>query len=113
MNAMRVVLAIASLVFTGCATVSTAPRAADRMGETVQPTRANTISNAGVIDQIHHGQSQDEVRIIMRHSPERTEVGSLTESWGYMTSDKNSMITWITFTDRIVSSLSHEVVARD
>ncbi|HYS52835.1 MAG TPA: hypothetical protein VER58_03595 [Thermoanaerobaculia bacterium] len=46
----------------------------------------------------------------MRHDAERREVEGLTESWGYLTSYKNQMITWITFTDWTVSWLTHEIV---
>ena len=46
----------------------------------------------------------------MGHAAERREVGAFTESWGYLTSYKNQMMTWITFTDRTVSSLTHEIV---
>jgi len=68
--------------------------------------------NATVISQIHRGQTQSEVRTIMRHDAERREVAGLTESWGYLTSYNNQMVTWITFTDRTVSSLTHEIVGR-
>lgn len=46
----------------------------------------------------------------MGHEAERREVGAFTESWGYLTSYKNQMMTWITFTDRTVSSMTHEIV---
>src|SRR4029077_5857989 len=81
----------------------------DRRGSQVC---ANAIFNATVIGQIHKGQSQSDVRGIMRHAAERTELHGVTESWGYMTSHKDSMITWITFTDDRVISLSHESIAR-
>ncbi|MGZ5494956.1 MAG: hypothetical protein ACXWHG_15230 [Thermoanaerobaculia bacterium] len=103
MRTAAMVMIVMLVVLSGCATVAPAPRVS-----------ANVIfDNAAVIDGIHNGQSQDEVRGIMRHSAERREVGSVTESWGYMTSDKNNMMTWITFTDHRVTSLSHEVIAPD
>jgi penicillin V acylase-like amidase (Ntn superfamily) len=69
--------------------------------------------NATVISQIQKGQTPADVRAIMRHDAERREVTSLTESWGYLTSYDNKMMTWITFTDRKVTSLSHEVLTHD
>jgi hypothetical protein len=110
----RFLLSIALLTLTGSAAAltesgATKPCDPDRRGSQVC---ANAIFNATVIGQIHKGQSQDDVRGIMRHDPERTEIQGVTESWGYMTSHKDSMITWITFTDRRVSSLSHESIAR-
>ncbi len=73
----------------------------------------NASFNATVISQIQKGQTPTEVRAIMRHDAERREVTSFTESWGYLTSYENKMLTWITFTDRKVTSLSHEVLAHD
>jgi len=46
----------------------------------------------------------------MRHDAERRELAGSIESWGYLTSYKNQMVTWITFTDRTVSSITHEIV---
>jgi len=66
--------------------------------------------NATVISQIHKGQTQNEVRTIMRHDAERREIAGANESWGYLTSYHNQMVTWITFTGPTVSSLTHEVV---
>ena len=110
----RLLLSIALLTLTGSAAALTdsaanKPCDPDRRGS---QACAHAIFNATVIGQIHKGQSQDVVRGIMRHAPERTEIQGVTESWGYMTSHKDSMITWITFTDRKVSSLSHESIAR-
>lgn len=73
----------------------------------------NATFNASVISQIQKGQTPADVRAIMKHDAERREVTSLTESWGYLTSYENKMITWITFTDRKVTSLSHEALTRD
>lgn len=46
----------------------------------------------------------------MGRDPEKREVARFTESWGYLTSYKNRMITWVTFTDGTVTSLTHEIV---
>jgi hypothetical protein len=46
----------------------------------------------------------------MRHDAERREFEGHSESWGYLTSYKDRMVTWITFTNQTVSSLSHEIV---
>jgi len=73
----------------------------------------NALFNTTVISQIHKGQTRSEVRGIMRHDAEKREIAGVTESWGYLTSYKNKMITWITFTDHKVSSLTHEIIERD
>jgi hypothetical protein len=73
----------------------------------------DAIFNATVISRIHTGQTQTEVRSIMRHVAERHEMVGDVESWGYITSYQNKMLTWISFTDHRVSSLSHEVWVRD
>lgn len=115
----RALLAL-SLAFVGCTTIR--PPALISKSDAVQPCRSDRRGgqvcgdanlNASVIAQIHKGQSRAAVRGIMGHDAERTEIGALTESWGYMTSYANNMITWITFTDHQVSSLSHEAVVRD
>ncbi len=119
-----VVFSIASLALAGCTAVLTSSTPAGRMNEAgaIQPCYpdrrdaqacGNAIFNATVIAQIHKGQSRTDVRRIMRHDAERSEIFGQTESWGYMTSYANKMITWITFTDHQVSSLSHEEVVHD
>jgi hypothetical protein len=115
----NILLAIASLTLTGCLSVAPAghvnaksaiQRCSDRRdGQNC----GNAVFNATVISQIHAGQSRADVRGIMGHNAERLEISNLSESWGYMTSYKNQMITWITFTDRQVSSLSHEQLRHD
>lgn len=115
------VFCVAALALAGCTAVLTRP--AGRMSEagTIQPCSpdrrdaqscGNAIFNATVIAQIHKGQSRNDVRRIMRHDAERSETDGQTESWGYMTSYADKMMTWITFTDQQVSSLSHEEVDR-
>ena len=111
---VHLMISITALALAGCTTAVTnksavQPCEPDRRGS---ETCGNAIFNATVIGQIHKGQSQEDVRGIMAHGPERVEIDGVTESWGYMTSHRNSMITWITFTDREVSSLSHESIVR-
>ncbi|PYQ60002.1 MAG: hypothetical protein DMF58_09640 [Acidobacteria bacterium] len=118
----KITLAVACVALAGCAASMTpslpmgrinvaggilAPCSPDHRG-----ARAcdDALFNTSVISQIHKGQSQNEVRGIMRHDAEKREVDGFTESWGYLTSYQNQMITWITFTDRKVSSLTHEIV---
>jgi hypothetical protein len=115
---------IASLALTGCTTATDITLPVGRMNvagdiRPCYPDRrdaqacGNAIFNATVISQIHKGQTPTAVRTIMRHDAERREVGALTESWGYLTSYENKMMTWITFTDQKVISLSHELLTRD
>jgi len=118
----KITLAVAFVALAGCAASVTPLLPAGRMtvpADVVAPCSpdhrgsqacADALVNAGVISQIHAGQSETEVRSIMGHAAERREVGAFTESWGYLTSYKNQMMTWITFTDRTVSSLTHEMV---
>ena len=73
----------------------------------------NAVFNATVISRIRKGQSRQDVRGIMRHGAERHETEGLTESWGYLTSYRDHMLTWITFTDDKVTSFSHEQTRRD
>jgi hypothetical protein len=118
----KITLAVTFVALAGCAASMTprlpagrmsvpadviAPCSADRRGS---QACADARVNATVISQIHTGQSQTEVCGIMGHAAERREVGAFTESWGYLTSYKNQMMTWITFTDRTVSSMTHEIV---
>jgi len=118
----KITLAVACMVLVSCAASMNPALPAGRMivpGDILapcSPDRRGAQScedaqfNTSVISQIHKGQSQSEVRGIMRHDAERREVGGSVESWGYLTSYKNQMVTWITFTDRTVSSITHEIV---
>jgi hypothetical protein len=117
----KITLAAACMALVGCASSMNPLLPAGRMNVAgiiapCSPDRrgaqacGDAIFNTTVISQIHKGQSQSEVRNIMRHDAERREVDRFTESWGYLTNYKNQMMTWITFTDRTVSSLTHEVV---
>ena len=118
----KITLAVACMSLLGCATSISPLLPAGRMsvpGAILAPCSPDHRGaqscedarfNGTVISQIHKGQTESEVRTIMGHDAERLETGGSTESWGYLTSYKNQMITWITFTDRTVSSLSHEIV---
>jgi len=118
----KITLGVAVVALAGCAASMTPRLPAGRMTvptDVVAPCSpdrrgsqqcADALVNSAVISQIHLGQSQTEVRTIMGHAAERREVGAFTESWGYLTSYNNQMMTWITFTDRSVSSLTHEIV---
>ena len=120
----KITLAVACVVLAGCAASTNPLRPAGKMNvagvtEPCSPDHrgaqacGDALFNTTVISQIHKGQTQSEVRGIMRHDAERREADGLTESWGYLTSYKNQMITWITFTNRTVSSLTHEIVERN
>ena len=124
MNKIPIVVSTALLALIGCTSVVTNARPAGGMNSAgaIQPcfpdrrdaqACGDAIFNATVIAQIHRGQSRGDVRGIMRHDAERREFQGLTESWGYMTSYKDKMITWITFTDHQVSSLTHEALTRN
>jgi hypothetical protein len=120
----KITLAIACLTLAGCvaSTNRSIPEGQMNLAGVIRPCSpdrrgaqpcGNALFNTTVISQIHKGQTQSEVRGIMRHDAERREVEGLTESWGYLTSYKNQMITWITFTNHTVSSLTHEILERD
>jgi hypothetical protein len=117
----KITLAFAGMALAGCAASITPSLPAGRLnvGDIIAPcspdrrgsqTCGDAFLNGTVISQIHKGQTEGEVRAIMGHDAERREVKGSTESWGYLTSYKNQMITWITFTDRTVSSMTHEIV---
>jgi len=122
MDMHKLTLAVACVTLAGCAASvipllppgrmnieapMVAPCSPDHRGaQSCEDARFNGM----VISQIHKGQTESEVRNIMRHDAEKLETGGSTESWGYLTSYKNQMVTWITFTDRTVSSVTHEIV---
>jgi hypothetical protein len=120
---IHILCLIACFVLMGCtATLTRAPSAGDMNDRgAIQPCSdrrdaqacGNAAFNATVISRIHKGQSRQDVRDIMGHTAEHTETEGLTESWGYLTSYRNQMLTWITFTDDKVSSFSHEQVRPD
>lgn len=118
----KIILAVACLTVAGCAASITPRLPAGRMSvpaDVIAPCSpdrrgsqacGDALSNGTVISQVHRGQSLTEVRGIMGHDAEKREVGRFTESWGYLTSYKNRMMTWVTFTDGSVTSLTHEIV---
>jgi hypothetical protein len=121
MKKTHLALSIASLALAGCTVAMNRTLPAGKMSAAgairpCYPDRrdaqacGNAIFNASVISQIHKGQTRADVRAIMRHNAERREVNTVTESWGYLTSYENKMMTWVTFTDHKVTSLSHEVL---
>lgn len=64
----------------------------------------NAIWNAKVIGQVQLGQTQEEVRVIMRHDPERRAAslepdGKRVETWSYITDYNAEIMSTITFTD--------------
>ena len=116
----KITLAAACVALAGCAASNPPPLPAGPMNvaDVIAPCSLDqrgaqscedALSNAKVISQIHKGQTQSEVRTIMKHDAEWREVGGSTESWGYLTSYRNQMMTWVTFTGGTVTSLTHEV----
>ena len=62
--------------------------------------------NSRVIGQVHSGATMREVREIMKHDPERRTIEGNRESWGYITDYQAEMMTWIVFTDGVVTGMS-------
>ena len=64
----------------------------------------NALFNSKVIGQVRLGQTEQEVRAIMQHDPERRE-GSLSpegkriETWSYITDYQAELVTTLTFTE--------------
>ncbi len=120
---IHVVCLIASFALMGCTTALTPAPSAGHMNDNggIQPCSdrrdaqacGNAVFNATVISRVHKGQSRQDVRSIMQHAAESHESEGLIESWGYITSYRNHMLTWITFTDDKVTSFSHEQTRRD
>ena len=73
----------------------------------------NAIFNETVIAQIHTGQTLSDVRAIMRHDAERRTVDGSNESWGYITSYNDKLMTWIAFTDHKVTGITQQPWIRD
>src|SRR5829696_4293533 len=65
--------------------------------------------NARVIGQVRLGQTQDDVRTIMKHAPERREAsmsdGRRSEIWMYITDYQAELMTALTFTDGVLTSI--------
>lgn len=112
MRTENVAIAIASLFLTSCASATLPAGRHQVAAAVVRPSSDAATSNATAMLLIHEGQSRADVLGIMRHQAERHEVTGVTESWGYLTSGPNRMLTWITFTDQKVSSISHEQLIR-
>lgn len=122
----RTILAISvvAITLTACTSVMNKSLPPGRMSEAgmIRPCHnddyaaqacGNAIFNEGVIGQIHTGQTLTDVRAIMRHDAERRTVDGGNESWGYITNYRDKLMTWITFTDRKVSSLKELPWLRD
>ena len=117
-------ISVATLAITGCTSVMNTALPPGRMNEagTIRPCHrdhrdaqacGNAIFNHGVIADIHTGQTLTDVRAIMRHEAERRTVAGANESWGYITNYDDKLMTWITFTDRKVSSVTQQAWVRD
>lgn len=117
-------LSIAAITLTGCTAVMNKALPPGRMSEegTIRPCHrdhrdaqacGNAIFNKSVIGEIHPGQTLTDVRAIMRHDPELRTVDGSNESWGYITNYGEKVMTWITFTDRKVSSITQRPWSRD
>ena len=122
----KILLAVSAAAFAlaGCTTAMNTALPPGRMNEagTIRPCHrdhrdaqacGNAIFNAGVIGQIHTGQTLTDVRAIMRHDAERRTVDGPNESWGYITNYSDHVMTWIAFTDRTVTSVTQQPWVRD
>lgn len=58
-------------------------------------------------------QTLSDVRAITRHEAERRTVEGSNESWGCSTNHTDKQMTWISFTDRKVSSVTQQPWVRD
>ena len=117
-------LSVASLTLLGCTSAMNTVLPPGQMNEagTIRPCHrdhrdaqacGNAIFNHNAIVQIHTGQTLTDVRAIMRHDAERRTVDGSNESWGYITSYGDKVMTWIAFTDRKVSSVTQQPWLRD
>jgi hypothetical protein len=117
-------VSVGLLTLAGCTTAMNTALPPGRMSEkgTIRPCHrdhrdaqacGNALFNGGVIAQIHTGQTLTDVRAIMRHEAERRTVDGSNESWGYITNYNDRVMTWISFTDRKVSSVIQQPWVRD
>ena len=117
-------VSVAILALTGCTTAMNSALPPGRMNEagTIRPCHrdhrdaqacGNAIFNETVIAQIHTGQTLSDVRAIMRHDAERRTVDGVNESWGYITSYNDKLMTWIAFTDHKVTGITQQPWIRD
>lgn len=70
----------------------------------------DAVFNAKVIGQVKLGQTQDQVRAIMRHDPERrlatiSSEGKKIETWSYITDYQAELMTTLTFTDSSLTAI--------
>jgi hypothetical protein len=70
----------------------------------------HAIFNANVINQVKLGETQDQVRTIMRHDAERREAsssleGKNLETWSYITDYQAELMTTLTFTDGVLTAI--------
>lgn len=70
----------------------------------------NAIFNAKMVGQLKLGQTQDQVRAIMRHDPERREAaispeGKKVETWSYITDYQAELMTTLTYTDGVLTAI--------
>jgi hypothetical protein len=61
--------------------------------------------NAPRVAQIQSGMTIADVRKLMEHDPERRTMEGRMESWAYITDYDAEMMTWITFTDDVVTGM--------
>jgi len=117
-------ISVCALTLAGCTTAMNTALPPGRMSDAgiIRPCHrdhrdaqacGNAIFNERVISSIHTGQTLTDVRAIMRHEAERRSVDGPNESWGYITSYDDKIMTWIVFTDRKVSSVNKQPWLRD
>ena len=61
--------------------------------------------NAPRVAKVHAGMAMAEVRALMEHDAERRTIERNTESWAYITDYDTEKMTWITFTDGLVTGM--------
>lgn len=124
MRSVILAISFAALTLTGCTSAMNMALPPGRMSEegAIRPCHrdhrdaqacGNALFNESVIAQIHTGQTLTDVRAIMRHDAERRTVDNSNESWGYITNYNDKVMTWITFTDRKVTSVTQQPWVRD
>jgi hypothetical protein len=117
------VLLIITVVFAGCSSPGGLMRESGRITpcpdwHTDNQACGNAIWNAKVIGAVQLGQTQEEVRMIMRHDPERRE-GSLAadgkkiETWSYITDYDAERMTTLTFTDGTLTAIGQDAWKSD
>ena len=61
--------------------------------------------NAPRAAKIHSGMTFAEVRAVMEHDPEGKKIDGEKESWSYITDYEAEKITWIVFTNGVVTGM--------